>query len=64
MYSSYSKWISKEIIIANSEFSKPKPIIAIEPFGSERTSKIVKDSAARIVKWNTKSIVGAIRELS
>ena len=64
VYSSYSKWIKKEISIANNEFSTPKKIIAIEPWGSEKTSKIVKDNADKIVKWNTESIVSAIRELS
>lgn len=63
VYSSYSKWINKEIVIANKEFLISKPIIAIEPFGSERTSKIVKDNADRIVKWNSSSLISAIREL-
>ncbi|MFA1819610.1 TIR domain-containing protein [Virgibacillus oceani] len=63
VYSSYSKWIKKEILIANKEFLVPKPIIAIEPFASERTSKIVKDDADRIVKWNSSSLISAIREL-
>ncbi|PFA68766.1 molecular chaperone Tir [Bacillus sp. AFS015802] len=63
VYSSYSKWINKEIIIANKEFLVPKPIIAIEPYASERTSKIVKDNADRIVKWNSNSLIRAIREL-
>lgn len=61
VYATYSKWIDAEIRIAN-EYSKP--IIAIEPWGSERTSRIVKNSAHRIVKWNANSIVTAIRELS
>ncbi|MCE5185131.1 MAG: TIR domain-containing protein [Planctomycetaceae bacterium] len=61
VYSSYSKWIDKEIRIANNEFSSRKPIIAIEPWGSERTSKVVKDNAAITVAWNTSSIVDAIR---
>lgn len=64
VYSTYSKWINKEILIANSEFKSPKPIIAIEPFGSERTSKIVKDNADRIVKWNSVALIKAIKELS
>nr|CDQ37737.1 hypothetical protein BN993_07299 [Virgibacillus halodenitrificans] len=64
VYSSYSKWIQKEIIIANQEFSTPKSIIAIEPWGSERTSRIVKDNADIIVKWNTISIVNAINEVA
>lgn len=63
VYSSYSKWISKEIQLANSGFTNPKPILAIEPWGSEKTSKVVKDSADKIAGWNTSSIVSAIREL-
>lgn len=62
VYSSYSKWIEKEIKIANDEFSSNKPIIAIEPWGSEKTSQIVKNNADQVVKWNTSSIVDAIRE--
>jgi len=64
VYSSYSKWIDKEIKIAKSDFSTPKPIIAIEPWGSERTSKIVTDIADITVGWNTESIINAIRKYS
>ncbi|MGN7298273.1 TIR domain-containing protein [Ferdinandcohnia sp. SAFN-114] len=64
VYSTYSKWINKEITIAKSEFFIPKPIISVEPWASERTSKIVKDSADKIVKWNSKSIIDAIKDLS
>ncbi len=64
VYSSYSKWIDKEIKIAQEEFSIPKPIIAIKPRGAERTSQKVKNAADKIVGWNTDSIVNAIRELS
>jgi len=64
VYSSYSKWIDKEIKIAQEEFMTAKPIIAIEPWGSQRTSKKVKDAADIIVGWNTDSIVSAIRELT
>ncbi len=59
VYSSYSKWIDKEIQIAKSDFDKP--LIAVEPWASERTSKLVKDNADAIVKWQSKSIVDAIR---
>ncbi len=62
--SSYSKWIDKEIQIAKTEFQTPKPIIAIEPWGSQRTSVAVKNAADAIVGWNTESIVSAIRNLS
>ena len=63
VYSTYSKWIKKEIDIAKNGFSERKPILAIEPYASKRTSQIVKDNADKIVKWNTESIVSAIREL-
>jgi len=62
VYSSYSKWIDKEIKIAKHEFGKP--IIAIEPWGAEKTSLIVKSNAIAVVKWNTQSIVDAIRQHS
>lgn len=61
IYSSYSKWIDKEIEIAQS---LGKPILAIEPWGAEKTSMKVKNSADKIVRWNTDSIVSAIREKS
>jgi len=60
VYSTHSKWINNEIAIAQKN---SKPILAIEPWGSERTSKIVKSAADKIVRWNTDSIVKAIREL-
>lgn len=64
VYSSYSKWIDKEIKIAKEEFYASKPIIAIQPWGAERTSQKVKDNADIIVGWNTESIVAAIRKFS
>lgn len=62
VYSSYSEWINNEIEISKVVFKKP--VVAIEPWGSERTSKKVKDNADVIVKWNSKSIVKAIRDIS
>lgn len=62
VYSAYSKWINKEIEIAKDVFSKS--LIAVEPWASERTSKLVKDNADVIVKWQSKSIVDAIRSHS
>lgn len=61
VYASYSKWIDKEIEIAQE---LGKPILAIEPWGAEKTSLKVKNAADKIVKWNTTSIVAAIKELS
>lgn len=61
VYSSYSKWINIEIEIAQKY---NKPIIAVEPWASEKTSKIVKDSATKIVGWNYSSLCKSIIELS
>lgn len=62
VYSSYSKWIDKEIQISKTDFNKP--IIAVEPWGAEKTSQLVKNNADAIVKWQSKSIVDAIRKYS
>lgn len=61
VYASYSESINMEISIANE---LGKPIIAIEPWGSEKTSQVVKMSAKSIVKWNSSSIVNAVKELT
>jgi hypothetical protein len=61
VYASHSKWINIEIDLAKTGFTTPKKIIAIEPWGAEKTSAIVKASADEVVKWNTQSIVDAIR---
>jgi hypothetical protein len=63
VYATYSKWINKEIKIAKNEFYTSKPILAIQPWGAEKTSKIVKDNADLIVGWNTESIIDGIRQL-
>jgi hypothetical protein len=62
VYATYSRWIDKEIDIAKDVFKKP--IIAVQPWGAERTSVRVKQHADCIVGWNTDSIVSAIRELA
>ena len=59
VYSTYSKWINIEIELAQE---MGKKIIAIEPWAAERTSTIVKNNADKIVKWQTSSIVNAIKE--
>ncbi len=63
VYAEYSEWIDKEIKIAKSGFSKPKPILALRPCTNEISAK-VRDHADQIVGWNTNSIVSAIRELA
>ena len=63
VYASYSKWIDKEIQIAETGFSLAKPILAIRPWGNLNVSRVVSDAADRMVGWNTESVVSAIREL-
>lgn len=58
VYATYSKWINIEISLAQE---MGKKIIAIEPWGAERTSSVVKQAADQIVKWQSSSIISAIR---
>ena len=62
VYSTYSKWIKNEIKISKEDYNKP--IIAVEPWASEKTSQIVKENANAIVRWQSKSIIDAIRTYS
>jgi len=57
-YSTYSKWINREIAIAKE---LGKPILAITPWGAEQISTVVADAADEIVKWQSSSIVDAVR---
>jgi len=59
VYATYSKWINKEIKMAQKY---NKPIIAVEYWGAERTSTVVKAAADVIVKWQAKSVADAVRE--
>lgn len=60
MYTNYSKWIQKEIEGANGY---GKPILAVNPWGAERTSIGVRNAATKLVGWNSKSVVNGIWEL-
>lgn len=60
MYVQYKDWIQYEI---DESVRMGKPILAIQPRGSERTPSYVSKNATKIVGWNTNSIVSAIREL-
>ena len=63
IYVNYSKWINKEIDLTKTGFSTPKPIIAVKYWGSKRTSIPVKNKAQAVVKWNSRSIINAIKEV-
>ena len=45
------------------EDEKKKKIIAIEPWGAQKTSTKVKAAADTIVGWNSKSVIDAIKAL-
>lgn len=60
MYCAHREWIQAEIDIAQ-EFRKP--ILGVELWGQERTPVEVQTSAARMIGWNTDSILDAVREL-
>ena len=61
IYASHSDWMVWEIQTA---YDNKIPIIGVVPHGQERVSAIVQQFAATIVRWNTESIVEAIRTLA
>lgn len=64
VYSTYSKWIDKEIQIATKGFQNKKPILAIAPRGAIRISRIVRENADKTVRWSVESVISGIRELA
>ena len=58
MYASYSDWMKWEL---NRAIEKNVPIIGVVPWGQINISRVVLDRAEEIVRWNTESIVAAIR---
>jgi len=60
MYSTHSKWISKELEAAER---LAKPVLAVNPWGQERKSLVVQQKAASSVGWNKQSVVDAAFEL-
>ena len=58
VYSTYSKWINREIEMAQKY---NKPIIGVQPWGAEYISTVVREAATVIVGWNAKSIANAVR---
>lgn len=58
MYVAHREWLQREIEMAQAY---KKPIIGIQPWGSQHTPSLVTQAAAEIVGWNTSTIVSAIR---
>ncbi len=61
MYAAHKHWLQKEITIAQSY---AKPIIAVAPIGQVMIPVFIQEAAHAIVRWNTDSIVTAIRKHS
>lgn len=61
MYASYSDWMDWELSIA---ISKGKKVVGVIPWGQERISQTVTKYSIENVRWNTESIVDAIRRNS
>ncbi|MCK6565117.1 MAG: TIR domain-containing protein [Dehalococcoidia bacterium] len=58
MYVNHRDWIQKEIDLAQGY---RKPIIGLYPWGQERAPVQVTQVAVEMVRWNTDSIISAIR---
>lgn len=60
MYTSHSKWIKKELAGARAY---SKRILAVNPWGQERKSSVVRDAAHKTVGWNKNSVGRAVWKL-
>lgn len=58
IYASHSDWMDWEL---QTSFKNNIPIIGVAPWGQERISKTVTAYSTKDVRWNTESIVEAIR---
>ena len=61
MYVNHRKWIQQELDIAKGY---GKPVVAVSPWGQQRTSSAVRSVAKEIVGWRATSIVAAVRRWS
>ena len=59
VYASHSDWMEWELDTALEENI---PIVGVIPRGQERISNVVRSRAKECVRWNTESIVEAIRK--
>ena len=59
MYASYSDWMKWEL---DTAIAGEVPIVGVIPWGQERVSSVVSSRAKECVRWNTESIVEAIRK--
>lgn len=60
MYTSYSKWIKKELEGAQQY---KKPILAVNPWGQQHSADVVTLNADECVGWNSQSVIDGIWKL-
>ncbi|EPJ3901824.1 TIR domain-containing protein [Proteus mirabilis] len=58
IYASHSDWMKWEL---DTALANNIPIIGVVPRGATRISTIVSNRAIDIVRWNTESIINAVR---
>ncbi|MCB9741780.1 MAG: TIR domain-containing protein [Alphaproteobacteria bacterium] len=58
MYVNHREWIQYELELARE---LGKPIIGVLPRGQRRVPEQVRAAATEMVRWNTRSIVSAVR---
>lgn len=59
LYASHSDWMTWEL---DKAMKLDIPIVGVVPHGAERVSGVVSSRANEVVRWNTNSIVSAIRK--
>lgn len=60
VYASYSEWMRWEL---DTAIELGKPILGVIPRGQVNISTVIQTRANELVRWNTESIVDAIRRL-
>ena len=58
IYASHSEWMQWEL---DKAIEIGVPIVGVVPRGAERISTVVSTRSKQVVRWNTESIVEAIR---
>lgn len=61
MYASHSKWIDKEL---GGAALHRRPLLAVNPWGQERSSSVVRSRADLAVGWTKKGVVDGIWRLA
>lgn len=60
VYASYSEWMRWEL---DTAIELGKPVLGVIPWGQVNVSSVIQARAKELVRWNTESIVDAIRRL-